>query len=67
MQESVQATIADQSIVRTLLLNDTTVQHDDTIDPVERGDSVRYKDNCFVSEALDQIGEHSSFGGYIQC
>jgi hypothetical protein len=67
MKESVQATIADQSIMRTLLLNDTAVQYDDTVDPFERGDSVRHKDNCFVREALDEVCENPPFGGNVQC
>ncbi len=67
MEESVKATIADESIMRSLLLNDTAVQHDDSVDPFERGDSVRHKNNCLVGEAFDQIGENPPFGGDIQC
>ncbi len=67
MEESVYAAIADQPIMCTLLLNDTAIQHDDSVDPFERGDSVRHKDDCFVGEALDQIGEDPPLGRGIQC
>ena len=48
MQASIQAASTDQLLVCALIFNHPLIQYDDSVNPLERGDPVRDKEDRLV-------------------
>jgi len=52
VQVRVQATVTNQSVVGTLLLDNASIYDDNAVNPSERSDPVGNKNDCLVREML---------------
>lgn len=67
MQVGVETAGTYQLVVRSLFFDHASVQHDNTVNPFERGDPMRNKDDRLMGKVLCQMRKHPSLGWRVEC
>src|SRR5260370_13710749 len=66
VEVSILASATHQIVVRALFLDDTSIQHNDAVNPFERRDPMRNENDRLMGKVPGQIHKNLSFGGCIE-